>query len=166
VNSTLLQTERERVATREELLHVKEDLCKMTVCQGRLRDRLQRTDDMLTVRAHLLGCERNKVKDLAWLTCTAFYLRDKAERLRMIWEDVDSFRVDELMELNGELPFKSQRAICTETFKLHLCPMAQLPTPVETQEMRVAHALVSRIFPSDYPTEDYCPVSYKRARTE
>jgi hypothetical protein len=45
--------------------------------------------------------------------------------------------MDELTELNGELPFKLQCAICTETFelhqsrlKLHLCPMAWLPTPV------------------------------------
>jgi hypothetical protein len=48
---------------------------------------------LLTVRAHLLGCERNKVEkleknreenvaNLACLTCTTVYLRDKAERLR------------------------------------------------------------------------------------
>jgi hypothetical protein len=41
--------------------------------------------------------------------------------------------------------------IRTETFelhqsrlKLHLCPMAQMPIPVETEEVREAHALVSR----------------------
>jgi hypothetical protein len=44
--------------------------------------------------------------------------------------------------------------------------MARLPTPVETKEVQEAHALVSRIFPPDYPTEDRYPVSYKRARTE
>jgi hypothetical protein len=45
--------------------------------------------------------------------------------------------VDELFELNGELPPESQQEICTETFelhqsglKLHLCPMARLLTPV------------------------------------
>jgi hypothetical protein len=43
--------------------------------------------------------------------------------------------------------------------------MARLPTPAET-EVREAHALVSRIFPLDYPTEDRYPVSYKRAHTE
>jgi hypothetical protein len=32
--------------------------------------------------------------------------------------------------------------------------MARLPTPVETEEVREAHALVSRIFLPDYPTED------------
>jgi hypothetical protein len=108
-----------------------------------------------------------------WLTRTAFYLRDKAERLRRTWEDADSLRVDELFELNGELPPESQREIRTETFelhqsrlKLHLCPMARLPTPVETEEVREAHALVSRIFPPDYSTEDRYPVSYKKARTE
>jgi hypothetical protein len=81
--------------------------------------------------------------------------------------------VDELFELNGELPPESQREIRTETFelhqsrlKLHLCPMARLPTPVETEEVREAHALVSRIFPPDYPTEDRYPVTYQRARTE
>jgi hypothetical protein len=81
--------------------------------------------------------------------------------------------VDELTELNGELPFESQHEICVENFerhqshrRLHLCPMAQLPTPVETKEVREAHALVSRIFLSDYPTEDHYPISYKRFRTE
>jgi hypothetical protein len=107
------------------------------------------------------------------LTRTGVYLRDKAKRLRRTWEDADSFRVDELIELNRELPLESQCEIRTETFelhqsrlKLHLCPMARLSTPVETEEVREAHALVSRIFPSDYPTKDRYPVSYKRARTE
>jgi hypothetical protein len=182
--TVLLQSERERVDTREELLHVKEDLRRLTVSQNRLKDRLRCKDDLLTVRAHLLGCERIKVEkleknraenvaNLAWLTRMAIYLRDKAERLRRTWEDADSLRVDELFEFNGELPLESQREIRTETFelhqsrlKLHLCPMARLPTPVETEEVREAHALVSRIFPPDYPTEDRYPVSYKRARTE
>jgi chromosome segregation ATPase len=182
--TVLLQSERERVDTHEEMLHIKEDLRGLTASQNRLKDKLQRKDDLLTVRAHLLGCERLKVEkleksraeniaNLAWLTHTAFYLRDKAERLRRTWEDADSLRVDELFELNGELPPESQREIRTETFelhqsrlKLHLCPMARLPTPVETEEVREAHALVSRIFPPDYPTEDRYPVSYKRARTE
>jgi hypothetical protein len=44
--------------------------------------------------------------------------------------------------------------------------MAWLPTPVETEEVREAHALVSQIFPLDYPTEDRYLISYKRARTE
>jgi hypothetical protein len=67
----------------------------------------------------------------------------------------------------------SRCAIRTETFelhqsrlKLHLCPMAQMPTPVETEEVREAHALVSRILPPDYPTEDRYPVSYEMACTE
>jgi hypothetical protein len=118
------------VETREELLYIKEDLRKMIVSQSWLRDKLQGKDDLLTVRAHLLGRERIKVEklvknrvenvaNLAWLTRTTVYLRDKAERLRRTWEDVDSLRVDELTELNGELPFESQRAIHTETFKLH-----------------------------------------------
>jgi hypothetical protein len=118
------------VDTREELLHVKEDLRRLTESQNRLKDRLQRKDDLLTVRAHLLGCERIKVEkleknraediaNLAWLMCMAVYLRDKAERLRRTWEGGDSLRVDELFELNGELPLKSQREIRTETFELH-----------------------------------------------
>jgi hypothetical protein len=81
--------------------------------------------------------------------------------------------VDELIELNEELPLESHREICTETFelhkshlKLHLCPMARLPTPVESEEVREAHTLVSWIFPPDYPIEDRYPVSYKGARTE
>jgi hypothetical protein len=81
--------------------------------------------------------------------------------------------VDELFELNGELPPELQCEIRTETFELHqsrlklyLYPMARLPTPVETEEVREAHALVSRIFPPDYPTKDRYPVSYKKARIE
>jgi hypothetical protein len=172
------------VDTREEMLHVKEDLCRLTASQNRLKYRLQRKDDLLTVCAHLLGCERLKVEELeksraenianlSWLTRTTVYLRDKAERLRRTWEDADSLRVDELFELNRELPPESQREIRTETFelhqsrlKLHLCPMARLPTPFETKEVQEAHTLVSRIFPPDYPTEDRYPISYKRARTE
>jgi exonuclease VII large subunit len=103
--SVLLQSERERVDTREEMLHVKEDLCRLTASQNRLKEKLQRKDDLLTVRAHLLGCERLKVAkleksrtenvaNLAWLTCTTIYLSDKAERLRRTWEDADSLRVD------------------------------------------------------------------------
>jgi hypothetical protein len=126
----LLQSEREHVDTREELLHIREDLRRMTTSQNRLKDRFQSKDDMLTVRAHLLGCERIKVEkleknrvenvaNLVWLTRTTVYLRDKAERLRRTSEDADSLRVDELMELNGELPFESQCAIRTETFELH-----------------------------------------------
>jgi hypothetical protein len=182
--TVLLQSERERVDTCEELLHVKKDLRRLTVSQNSLKDGLKSKDGLLTVRAHLLGCERTKVEklernmaenvsNLAWLTCTNVYLRDNAERLRRTWEDADSLRVDELTELNRELPFESQREIHAETFelhqfrlKLHLCPMARLPTPVETEEVREAHALVSRIFPPDYPTEDRYPVSYKRAHTE
>jgi hypothetical protein len=179
--TVLLQSERERVDTREEMLHAKEDLRGLLASHNRLKDKLERKDDLLTVRAHLLGCERLKVEKLeksqadniAWLTRMAVYLRDKAERLRRTWEDADSLRMDELFELNGELPPESQCEIRTETFelhqsrlKLHLCPMAHLPTPVETEEVREAHALVSRIFPPNYPTEDRYPVSYKRARTE
>jgi hypothetical protein len=158
----------------------------MTVNHNRLKDRLQSKDDMLTVRAHLLDCEQIKVEklaknrvenvpNLAWLKRIAVYLRDKAERLRRTYEDADSLCVDELNELNRELPPppESHREIHTETFelhqsrlKLHQCPMGQLPTPVVTEEVREAHALVSWIFPPDYPTEDHYPISYKRARTE
>jgi hypothetical protein len=124
------------------MLHVKEDLHGLTASQNRLKDKLERKDDLLTVRAHLLCCERLKVEkleksradnvaNLAWLTRTTVYLRDKAERPRRTWEDADSLRVDDLFELNGELPPKSQHEIRTETFeqhqsrlKLHLCPMA------------------------------------------
>jgi hypothetical protein len=135
------------------MLHIKEDLRRLTSSQNRLKDKLERKDDLLMVRAHLLGCERLKVEkleksraenvaNLAWLTRTAVYLRDKAERLRRTWEDADSLHVDELFEPDGELPPESQREIRTETFelhqsrlKLHLCPMAQLPTPVKTEKV-------------------------------
>jgi predicted nuclease with TOPRIM domain len=184
VAAVLLQSERKWVDTCEKMLPIKEDLPRLIASQNRLKDRLQRKDNLLTVRAHLLGCERLKVEkleksrvenvaNLAWLARTAVYLKDKAERPRKTLEDADSLRVDELFELNGELPPKSQREIRTETFelhqsrlKLHLCPMTRLPTPIETEEVREAHTLVSRIFPPDYPTEGHNPVSYKRARTE
>jgi hypothetical protein len=55
------------------------------------------------------------ITNLTWLTRTTVYLRDKAERLRRTWEDADSPRVDELIELNGELLLESQCEICTET---------------------------------------------------
>jgi predicted nuclease with TOPRIM domain len=163
--AVLLQSERERVDTREEMMHIKEDLRRLTASQNRLKDKLQRKDDLLTVRAHLLGCERLKVEkleksrvenvtNLTWLTRMAVYLRDKAERLRRTWEDADSIRMDELIELNGELPIESQREIRTETFelhqsrlKLHLCPMAQLPTPVETEEVREAQSWCPNLSP-------------------
>jgi hypothetical protein len=141
------------VDTREELLHVREDLRRLIVSQNRLKDRLQSKDDFLIVRTHLLGCEQNKVEkleknraenvaNLTCLMCTAIYLRDKAERPRRTYEDADSLHVDQLTKLNRELPVELQREICTETFelhqsrlKLHLCLMAQLPTPVETKEV-------------------------------
>jgi acetone carboxylase gamma subunit len=118
------------VDTREEMLHIKEDLRRLKASQNRLKDKLECKDDLLTVHAHLLGCERLKVEklaksradnvaNLAWLTRTVIYLRNKAERLRRTREDADSLRVDELFELNGELPSESQREIRTETFKLH-----------------------------------------------
>jgi acetone carboxylase gamma subunit len=118
------------VDTHEEMLHIKEDLRRLTVSQNRLKDKLERKDDLLTVRAHPLGCERlkvekleksraNNVANLTWLTHTTVYVRDKAETLRRTWEDADSLRVDELFELNRELPLESQREIRTETFELH-----------------------------------------------
>jgi hypothetical protein len=54
-NATLLQSERERVDTREELLHVKEDLRQITVSQSQLIDKLQSKDNLLTVCAHRLS---------------------------------------------------------------------------------------------------------------
>jgi hypothetical protein len=59
------------------------------------------------------------IANLAYLTRTTVYLRDKAERMRRTWEDADSLRVDELTKLNGVLTFESQCAIRTETFELH-----------------------------------------------
>jgi hypothetical protein len=49
----------------------------------------------------------DNVANLAWLTHTTVYLRDKGERLRRTWEDTDSLHVDELFELNEELPPES-----------------------------------------------------------
>jgi hypothetical protein len=77
------------VDTHEDMLHTKEDFRRLTASQNRLKGRHQRKDNLLTVRAHLLGCERLKVEklkksraenaaNLAWLTRTAIYPRDKA----------------------------------------------------------------------------------------
>jgi hypothetical protein len=52
------------VDTHEELLHVREDLRRLTASQNRLKDRLQSKDDILTVHAHLLGCERIMMEKL------------------------------------------------------------------------------------------------------
>jgi hypothetical protein len=109
-----LQSKRERVDAREELLHIREDLGRLTVSQNRVKDKLQR------IKVEKL--EKNKaenITNLTWLMCMAVYLRDKAERLRRTWENTDSLRVDELNELNGELPLESQCEIHTETFELH-----------------------------------------------
>jgi hypothetical protein len=62
--AVLLQYERERVDTSEKILHVKEDLRRLTASQNRLKDKFQRKDDLLKVRALLLGCERLKVEKL------------------------------------------------------------------------------------------------------
>jgi chromosome segregation ATPase len=62
--TVLLQSEREWVDTCAELLHVKEDLRRLTASQNRLKDRLQHKDVLLTVLAHLLGCEQVKVDKL------------------------------------------------------------------------------------------------------
>jgi hypothetical protein len=76
------------VDTREEMLHAKEDLRRLTASQNRLKNKLERKDDLVTVRAHLLECERLKVEKLEKsradniANITAVYLRDKAERLR------------------------------------------------------------------------------------
>jgi hypothetical protein len=137
--TVLLQSEKECVDTREELLHVREDLRRLTVSQNRLKDRLQCKDDLLTVRAHLLGYERIKVEKLeksraenvaniARLTRMAVYLRDKAERLRT-WEDVESLRVDELTELNREMPFESQREIRARDLRAAPVPSQASPVP-------------------------------------
>jgi hypothetical protein len=120
------------------MLHIKEDLRRMTASQNRLKDKLQRKDNLLTVRAHLLDCERLKVEkldksradnvaNLVWITRTTVYPRDKAERLRRTWEDADSLRVDELFELNGELPpsrstrFAPRPSRCTSLVSSFTC---------------------------------------------
>jgi hypothetical protein len=148
------------------MLHVKEDLCRLTASQNRLKDRLPCKDDLLVVRAHLLGCERLKVEkveknraenvaNLAWLMCTAVYLRDKDERLRRTWEDADSLRVDELFEFNGGLPPESQREIRTETFELHQSrpklPLARWPGCRPPSRLR----RFERLTP-------WCPGSFRR----
>jgi hypothetical protein len=62
--AVLLLSEREWVDTREEMLYIKEDLRRLTASQNWLKVKLQRKDDLLTVRAHLLGCEQLKVEKL------------------------------------------------------------------------------------------------------
>jgi hypothetical protein len=47
---------------------------------------------------------RENIANLVRLTRATVYPRDKAERPRRTWEDADSLHVDELFEVNGELP--------------------------------------------------------------
>ena len=115
----------------------------------------------------------NNTANIAALTRTSVFLLDKCKRMLKTWEDADSLRVDELQELNSLLPPERQRAIRKETFrlhpsalKLHLCPLADMAIPVETDEVRAAHSRLSRMFPKDFPDEDRYPVRYKKSRFE
>ena len=107
------------------------------------------------------------------LTRTAVYLQNKANRIKKTWEDTDSLRVDEILEASSELPPESQRAIRPEDFvpypsklRLHRCPFKDMPTPVETEEVRAAYALLEGMFTSEHTPEDRYPMTYKKARTE
>jgi hypothetical protein len=107
--------------------------------------------------------ERNK-KNIALLTRTAVYLRDKAARALQTWEIFDSIRVDEIHELKDRLPEERQPLVRKEDFKLiptelrlHLCPPA-----IETEEVVEAVAAIDAIFPEDYPEEYKRVLSYKK----
>jgi chromosome segregation ATPase len=114
--------------------------------------------------------ERNK-RNIALLTRTAVYLRDKAARALQTWEISDSIRVDEIHELRNQLPEESQPMVRKEDFKLiptelrlHLCPHEEMPPAIETEEVVEAVAAIDAIFPEGYP-EDYKRVlSYKKPR--
>jgi hypothetical protein len=92
---------------------LKEDLCRLTVSQNRLKDKLQSKDDMLTVRAHLLSYKRIKVEKMEKnraenvATRVAYAHGHLFEGQGQENEDADSLRVEELTELNRELPVKS-----------------------------------------------------------
>jgi hypothetical protein len=112
--------------------------------------------------------ERNK-RNIAMLTRTAVYLRDKATRTMQTWEISDSIRVDEIHELRNHLPEESQPMVRKEDFKLiptelglHLCPHEEMPPAIETEEVVEAIAAIDAIFLEDYP-EDYKRVlTYKK----
>jgi hypothetical protein len=114
--------------------------------------------------------ERNK-RNIAMLTHTTVYLRDKAARAMQTWEISDSIRVDEIHELRNQLPEESQPMVRKEDFKLiptklhlHLCSHEDMPPAVETEEVVEAIAAIDTIFLEDYP-EDYKRVlTYKKLR--
>jgi myosin heavy subunit len=114
--------------------------------------------------------ERNK-KNIALLTRTAVYLRDKAARALQTWEISDSIRVDEIHELRNQLPEESQPLVRKEDFKLiptelrlHLCPHEEMPPAIETEEVVEAVAAIDAIFPEDYPEAYKRVLSYKKPR--
>jgi hypothetical protein len=114
--------------------------------------------------------ERNK-RNIAMLTRTTVYLRDKAARAMQMLEISDSIRVDEIHELRNQLPVESQTMVRKEDFKLiptelhlHLCPHEEMLPAIETEEVVEAVAAINAIFPEDY-LEDYKRVlTYKKPR--
>jgi hypothetical protein len=109
--------------------------------------------------------ERNK-ENIAMLTRTTVYLRDKAAHTMQTWEISDSIRVDEIHELRSQLLRESQPMVRKEDFKLiltelrlHMCPHKEMPPAVETEEVVEAVTAIDAIFPEDYPED------YKRALT-
>jgi hypothetical protein len=110
--------------------------------------------------------ERNK-RNIAMLTRTTVYLRDKAARAMQMWEISNSIHVDEIHEQRNQLPEEGQHMVRKEDFKLiptklHLCPHEEMPPAVKTEEVVEAVAAIDAIFPDDY-LEDYKRVlTYKK----
>jgi hypothetical protein len=121
--------------------------------------------DFMTLHGYLEAKVEDKVKELetrlernkgniAMLTRTTVYLRDKATRAMKTWEIFDSILIDEIHELRNQLPEESQP----------LCPHEEMPPAIKTEEMVEAVAAIDAIFPEDYP-EDYKRVlTYKKPR--
>jgi hypothetical protein len=121
--------------------------------------------DFMTLHGYLEAKVEDKVKELetrlernkgniAMLTRTTVYLRDKATRAMKTWEIFDSILIDEIHELRNQLPEESQP----------LCPHEEMPPAIKTEEMVEAVAAIDAIFPEDYP-EDYKHVlTYKKPR--
>jgi hypothetical protein len=114
--------------------------------------------------------ERNK-RNIALLTRTAVYLRDKAAHALQTWEISDSIHIDEIHELRNQLPEESQPMVRKEDFKLiptelrlHLCPHEEMPPTIETEEVVEAIVAIEAIFPEDYPEDYKCVLTYKKPR--
>jgi hypothetical protein len=103
-----------RMAAEVKLLQSETELQKLQAekAEWELKEKVE--DKVKELETRL---ERNK-RNIAMLTRTAVYLRDKAARAMQTWEISDLIRIDEIHELRNQLPEESQPMVRKEDFKL------------------------------------------------